>query len=140
MCISSHSFQGTLHIFQGVPSLTVSTLPLLGQPSSSGSFCFTPSGEMDPPIRDESFHPGHRREGQGEGHPSPLVQADVEHCISPPPSGFHQAPLSAGKGSEERVGACLGKEVILGMDQEDFCRTHWSQKDGMLISRSHSAP
>lgn len=40
--------------------------------------------------------------------------------------------------SEERVGTCRGKEAILGMHQEDFRQTHWSQKDrcGAYIQES----
>lgn len=120
MCISSHSFQGT-H-FQGVSSPPVSTLPLLEQPSCLGSFCFTPSGEMDPQIRDESLDPGHRGRGGGRG-------SSTQHLLCKRMSSAGSAtPLRAGKCSEERVGTCLGREVILGMDKEDFCLTHWRQK------------
>lgn len=72
------------------------------------------------------------RWGQGEGHPSALVQADVECWVS--------ASLCAGRCNEERVGTCLGRKVILGMDKEDLCLSHWRQKDVGLVSRGHSAP
>lgn len=140
VCTSLDGFQetglGTCSRSPGACSLMLRVLlppsapcPCLGSPLFWGSFCFTHLQAMDGVIRDESPDPGHLREVEARGA-APISSCASSHAVLDElPAISH----SAGNQGGESVGTCLGREAVLGMEQElqkatlcseDFRLTH----------------